>query len=77
MADNGWILGQMDIRSAHLQALGFDREIYVKPQKEAADPSGLWQLKAAAYDLVDRGRLWYQMSDLFLVIEHLLTISRY
>lgn len=76
-AEHAWPLGQMDISTAFLQASGFKRAVFVKPPKEAKDPNGLWKLKAAAYGLVDSGRLWYRTSDHALVSEHKLTRSRY
>lgn len=72
-----WIIGQMDIRTAYLQAQGFDRTIYVIQPREADDSSVLWKLLAADYGLVDSGSLWYRTSDLALVTEHGLTRSRY
>lgn len=76
-AEHAWELGQMDITAAFLQASGFDREVYVRPPKEANDATGLWKLQAAAYGLVNSGRLWYRTSDYALVSEHKLTRSRY
>lgn len=76
-AEHRWVLGQMDVSTAFLQAEGFHREIYVKPPKEAVDPTGLWKLQAAAYGLVDSGRLWYRTSDHALVTEYKLTRSCY
>lgn len=32
-AEHSWILGQMDIKTAYLQACGFQRDLYVKPPK--------------------------------------------
>lgn len=61
------ILGQLDISTAFLDAKGFCISIHVKPQLQAADRSGLWKLLAAAYDLIDIGRLWYRISDHILV----------
>ena len=76
-AEFKWTIAQMDIKTAFLQAQGFDRTIYVKPPKEANDPSGLWELRAAAYGLVDSGRLWYRTSDSALISEHHLLRSKY
>lgn len=76
-AERCWSIGQMDIRTAFLQAKGFERVIYVKPPVEENDPSGLWKLLAAAYGLVDSGRLWYQTGDNALVSGHNLTRSMF
>lgn len=56
-AEQSWALVQMDIRTAFLQARGFDRLLYVIPPKEEDDGGGLWQLLAATNGLVDSGRL--------------------
>jgi len=61
--ENDWDIGSMDIRAAFLQALGFNRTIYVRPPKEEGDSGLLWKLLAAAYGLVDSGRLWYLTSN--------------
>jgi len=58
-----WEQGEMDITAAFLQARGFDREIYVRPPKEESTRGVYWKLTAAAYGLVDSGRLWYLTSD--------------
>lgn len=76
-AEYAWVLGQMDISPAYLQSKGFHRDIYVKPPREAEDPNGLWKLLAAAYGLVDSGRLWYRTSDQELVSAHNLIRSLY
>lgn len=76
-AEHAWTLGQMDVSTALLQAKGFHRSIYAKQPQEAADTNGLWKLLAAAYGLVDSGRLWYRTSDQALVTGHKLTRSRY
>lgn len=76
-AEFKWTIAQMDVKTAFLQALGFDRKVFVKPPKEANDLSGLWELRAPAYGLVDSGRLWYRTSDSALITEYNLTKSRY
>lgn len=76
-AEHSWQIAQMDVSTAFLQAEGFTRDIYVKPPKEANDIMGLWKLKAAAYGLVDSGRLWYRTSDHSLLTDGHLTRSRF
>eukprot|EP00171_Calliarthron_tuberculosum_P018277 IDg18277t1 len=68
-AEFKWILGEMDIKAAYLQAKGFERTIYVRPPKEVQCRDYLWQLTAAAYGLADSGRLWYLTSDAALTDE--------
>lgn len=53
----------MDVRASFLQTKGFERTIYVKPTRQENQPNMLWKLLAAAYGLVDSGRLWYLASN--------------
>lgn len=76
-AENKWHVALMDMITAFLQALGFNREIYVRPPREATAPGILWKLNAAAYGLTDSGRLWYLTSNGELVSKHGLKRSRY
>ena len=57
--ERGWEIRKMDVKTAYLQARGFNRTIYVRPPREENDPTGLWLLLAAAYGLTESGRLWY------------------
>ncbi len=75
-AEMKWEIGQMDIEAAFLQALGFNRVIYVRPPREAGLKGILWRLNLAAYGLTDSGRLWYLTSNDQLVQKHGLTRSR-
>lgn len=72
-----WVIGQMDVKAAFLQARGFNRRIFVRPPREAAAHGILWLLTAAAYGLTDSGRLWYLTSNHDLIHKHGLTRSRY
>lgn len=72
-----WVVGQMDVKAAFLQAYGFTRGVYVRPPREAAAHGILWLLTAASYRLTDSGRLWYLTSNHELVHGHGLTKSRY
>lgn len=56
-AEKGWRICQMDAEAAFFQAWGFYREVYVRPPKEANEPTGLWCLLAPEYGLADSGRL--------------------
>lgn len=71
-----WKIGQMDIETAFLQALGFRRTIFVRPPREAGTPHILWKLELPAYGLTDSGRLWYLTSDAELIQNYGLTRSR-
>jgi transposase InsO family protein len=60
-AREGWLLHQVDIRSAYLHA-ELDTTIYAKPPPgaEEADKEGrIWKLKKGLYGLKQSGRQWY------------------
>lgn len=67
----------MDVRSAYLQAKGFEREVYVRPPKEENARSGLWRPLMPAYGLMETGRLWYLPSYLALTVTFGFKGSRY
>jgi hypothetical protein len=52
---DNWI----DVKNAYLQAMGFNREIYVRPPKEENEKTQEWCLEKPAYGLADGGRLWF------------------
>ena len=54
-----WPLHTLDIKSAFLQGMPIEREIYLIPPKLAHFKGILWKLKKCAYGLVDAGRQWY------------------
>lgn len=54
-----WRIKKMDVKSAYLQAKGFDRDIYVRPPREEHDDTFFWKLAVPAYGLKDSGRLWF------------------
>ena len=53
-----WTLHSMDIKSAYLQGVPLDRELYMTPPKEA-NTEKIWLLKKCTYGLSDAGRHWY------------------
>ena len=57
-AANGWKLHSMDVKGAFLQGKEIDREVFLKPPKEA-NTSKLWLLIKCAYGLADAPRCWY------------------
>lgn len=67
----------MDAVAAFLQAKGFSRQVYVRPPREANDPTGIWLLLAAAYGLSNGSRLWYRTNDEALLGIHCLTRSKF
>ena len=57
-ANEGFTVKSGDIKSAYLQGLDLQRQIYVKPPPEAGLCGKLWLLKKAAYGISDGGRLF-------------------
>ena len=57
-ATNKWRVKSVDIKSAFLQGKEIEREVIVKPPKEAGSGK-LWKLKKALYGLNDAAREWY------------------
>ena len=59
IASEGWELRSLDVKAAFLQGKELDRDIYLKPPKEAKCPGKLWKLKRCVYGLNDASRFWY------------------
>ena len=57
-ATNKWKVSSIDIKSAFLQGRQIEREVIVKPPKEAGKGK-LWRLRKALYGLNDAAREWY------------------
>ena len=58
-ANEGFTVKSGDIKSAYLQGGAMDRNIFVRPPKEANVKNKLWLLLQGAYGIVDGGRLFY------------------
>lgn len=58
IASNSWKLHSLDVKSAFLQGIPINREVFIKPPKEA-ETSLLWKLLICVYGLADAGRHWY------------------
>ena len=58
VAAKKWELSSVDIKSAFLQGVPIDRELYMQPPKEA-NTDKIWLLKRCPYGLVDAGRQWF------------------
>ena len=55
-----WLGQSIDVKAAFLQGKPLDREVFLKPPKEAANMEGkLWKLHKAVYGLNDASRVWY------------------
>ena len=57
-AANNWLVYSLDVKSAFLQGLPIDREIFIKPPSQAKT-NKLWQLLQCPYGLADASRQWY------------------
>ena len=55
-----WKINSLDIKTAFLQGKEIDREIYLKPPKEAGVKGYVWKLKRCVYGLCDASRWWYK-----------------
>jgi transposase InsO family protein len=56
----GWVLESSDVKSAFLQGCRLDREVLMKPPREANVPKGkLWKLKVCLYGLNDASLQFY------------------
>ena len=59
IASMEWTINSLDIKAAFLQGKELDREIYLKPPKEAKVKGKLWKLRRCVYGLNDASRYWY------------------
>ena len=58
LAANGWHCKSIDVKSAFLQGKLIEREIFIKPPKEA-NTDKVWKCKKAVYGLNEASRHWY------------------
>ena len=58
-ATEKWNICTTDISSAFLQGSEMDRNVFVKPPREANQPGKLWLLNKCLYGLKDASRKWY------------------
>lgn len=59
-SSQSWTLKTTDIKSAFLQGKPLDRDVFLKPPKEADLPDGkVWKLKRCLYGLNDAARQFY------------------
>ena len=54
-----WKINTMDIKTAFLQGSEMNREIFIKPPKEAHIKGTLWKLNKCVYGLCDASLSWY------------------
>lgn len=58
-ASFNWNIETTDIKSAFLQGSALQRDVFIKPPKEAGCKDKLWKLKKGLYGLKDAGRQWF------------------
>ena len=58
ISSHQWQASSLNVKSAFLQGNQIDRDLYLKPPKEA-DTGNLWKLKTTVYGLSDASRVWY------------------
>ena len=56
---NNWDIKTTDITSAFLQGSKMDRDVFIKPPREAEEKGKLWKLIKCLYGLKDASRKWY------------------
>ena len=59
IASKGWTINSLDIKAAFLQGKELDRDVYLKPPKEANVTGKLWKLRRCVYGFNDASRYWY------------------
>ena len=58
IASNSWKLNSIDVKTAFLQGKSLQRDVFVKPPKEA-NTTHIWKLNKCVYGLADASRYWY------------------
>ena len=58
ISSNEWKCKSLDVKTAFLQGHDLEREIFLRPPKEACS-SGVWKLNKCIYGLSDASRVWY------------------
>ena len=59
LSTSNWKCNSLDVKTAFLQGHKIERNIFVKPPKEAETENVLWKLNKVVYGLVDAARAWY------------------
>ena len=71
VSNNGWKISSLDIKSAFLQGQAINRDVFLKPPKEAGTKK-LWKLWITIYGLCDAPRAWCYYS---IFISHIHNID--
>ena len=68
MASKNWKCNSIDIKAAFLQGDNFERDVFLRPPKEAVcSEKVLWKLNKCVYGLNDVARVWYFTVRTFLL----------
>ena len=62
-----WKLVSLDIKCAFLQGYPIQRDLFVRPPKEAGATGYVWKLNKVVYGLSDASRAWYRQNRLTFV----------
>ena len=54
-----WVLNSFDVTAAFLQGKSLERDIFLKPPKEANSSGKVWKLLKCVYGLNEASRYWY------------------
>ena len=54
-----WEMNSLDVKCAFLQGKLLEREVYLRPPREANVKGVLWKLNKCVYGLMDASRHWY------------------
>ena len=60
IAQKKWKINSIDIKTAFLQGEQIQREVFLRPPKEANAPGKVWKLNKCVYGLVDASLKWYE-----------------
>ena len=60
IAQKKWKINSIDIKTAFLQGERIQREVFLKPPKEANAPGKIWKLNKCVYGLADASLMWYE-----------------
>ena len=60
LANRSWKIHSMDIKTAFLQGENMERNVYIKPPKEAKCNDKIWRLNKCVYGLTDASLSWYK-----------------
>ena len=58
-ASKKWTCNSIDIKTAFLQGANIERNVYLRPPREADSKGHLWHLQKCVYGLNDASRYWY------------------